>query len=68
MRLSDFQERPRFFVSAKVEHEMQVSNPVIDKFQLGQLARDLNRLVERSKFHEVANKPKLKRKSRQRRF
>jgi hypothetical protein len=61
MRLSDFQERPRFYVAAKVEHEMQVSNPVIDKFQLGQLARDLNRLVERSTPKDHVSKANLRR-------
>ena len=49
IRLSDFKERPRFYVAAKKEIELQVSKLTIDKFQLGQLARDLNRLVESSR-------------------
>ncbi len=68
MRLSEFKERPKFFVSAKMEKQMQQPKPLIDKFQLAQLARDLNRLMEKSRFHELGNKPKLKRKSRSRRF
>ena len=48
IRLSEFEERPRFFISARAEKELQIPKPVIDKFQLAQWARDLNRLVERN--------------------
>jgi len=49
IRLSEFEERPRFYVSAKAEKDLLIQKPVIDKFQLAQWARDLNRLVEKSK-------------------
>jgi len=70
MRLSDFKERPRFYVSAKVEKEMQHSNQGIDKFQVAQWARDLNRLVEKSKESNSKSRLKFNRKgkSKQRRF
>jgi hypothetical protein len=47
---------------------MQVLNPVIDTFQLGQLARDLNRLVERSKDYESIKRPMLKKSKKQKRL
>ncbi|WP_346861169.1 relaxase/mobilization nuclease domain-containing protein [uncultured Draconibacterium sp.] len=62
IRLSDFTERPKFFVSAKMEKGIQQPRPVIDRFQLGQLVRDLNRLVERSGTNESSKKQHLKRK------
>jgi hypothetical protein len=62
IRLSDFKERPKFYVSEKMGKEMQPLNQVIDKFQLSQLARDLNRLVERSTKPESKKKQRLKRK------
>jgi hypothetical protein len=62
IRLSDFTERPKFYVSAKMEKEMQQPKPVIDRFQLGQLVRDLNRLVERSRIPDSKSKHKLKQK------
>ncbi len=52
IRLSDFEERPKFYVSARAEQELQIQKPLIDTFLLAQLARDLNRLVERSKSNE----------------
>ncbi|WP_372934759.1 relaxase/mobilization nuclease domain-containing protein [Mariniphaga sediminis] len=70
IRLSKFKERPRFYVSAKVEQTVEISTPVIDKFQLAQWARDLNRVVERSKIKnsKPISKFKLKKKSRPKRF
>ncbi len=68
MRLSEFDERPRFYVSVREEKKLQIQKSVIDKFQLGQLARDLNRLVERSRTKELTKQPRLKRKGKQRRF
>jgi hypothetical protein len=50
IRLSEFGERPKFYVSARVEKELQISKPVIDKFQLAQWARDINRLVEKNNY------------------
>jgi hypothetical protein len=64
IRLSKFKEQPRFYVSAKVEKELEISKPVIDKFQLAQWARDLNRLIEQSRFSEPKKQQKLKRKKK----
>ncbi|MCK5632865.1 relaxase/mobilization nuclease domain-containing protein [bacterium] len=64
--LSKFKERPKFYQTTKQINEQtqiadkQFSNPVIDKFQLGQLARDLNRLVERNTYPESKLKQRLK--------
>ena len=70
IRLSEFQERPKFYVSTKAEHELQIQKPMIDKFQLAQWARDLNRLVEKTNTNISKSKSYLKRKSKgkQRRF
>ena len=56
IRLSDFEERPKFYVSARAEQELQIQKPLIDKFQLAQWARDLNRLIEKSKSIENESK------------
>ncbi len=68
IRLSEFQERPRFYVSTRVEQELQIPKPVIDKFQLAQWARDLNRLVERNKGPGKAAKPKIRRRKQGKRY
>ena len=69
MRLSEFDERPKFYVSARAEKELQIQKLLIDKFQLAQWARDLNRLAERSGGQELRNKPFLKKiKGKQKRF
>ena len=70
MRLSEFGERSRFYLSATAEQELQIHNPVIDKFQLAQWARDLNRLVERSinRRHERKSINKLRNKRKGRRL
>ena len=68
MRLSDFKERPKFYVAAKVEKEIQQPKPIIDRFQLGQWARDLNRLVERSKQPENKITQRVKRNKRGKRL
>lgn len=68
IRLSNFTERPKFYLTEKLGKELQVSNQVIDKFHLAQLVRDLNRLVERSIARESVKKQKLKRKLKHRRF
>ncbi len=64
--LSKFQERPRFYLSAKTEQEIQVPTQMIDQFQLAQWARDMNRLVEKSKGRkkEPAQKYKVKKRDR----
>lgn len=68
IHLSDFSERPKFFVSDKVEKEIQQPKPVIDWFQLGQLVRDLNQFVERSTMTESNKRQHLKRKRKQKRY
>ena len=68
IRLSEFEERPRFYVSARAERELQIYKPVIDKYQLAQWARDLNRLVEKNRTTESNRKQRLKRKGKQKRF
>ena len=70
IRLSEFEEVPKFYVSVRTEHELQIQKPMIDKFQLAQWARDLNRLVEKTNTNNSKSKSYLKRKSKgkQRRF
>ena len=76
IRLSNFKEKPKFYLSenqklsiGKNEKEHQLdSAPKFDKFQMAQLVRNLNRLVERSRLHESKSTPKLKRKRKQQRF
>ncbi|KJF45493.1 relaxase/mobilization nuclease domain-containing protein [Draconibacterium sediminis] len=66
IRLSEFQERPRFYFTAKAEQEIQIPTQVIDQFQLAQWARDLNRLVEKSKGRKKELNMKYKVKNRDR--
>nr|WP_319511877.1 relaxase/mobilization nuclease domain-containing protein [uncultured Draconibacterium sp.] len=60
IRLSEFQERSRFYVSAKAEQEIQMQTQVIDQFQLAQWARDVNRLIEKSNRRKRELKSKYK--------
>lgn len=53
IRLSNFKEGPRFYVGLQTGPEMQVNKQMIDKFQIAQWVRDLNRLVEKNKESEV---------------
>jgi len=66
IRLSEFEERPRFHHSQSAEQEQQVASPMIDEFQLAQWARDVNRLIERSnrRKKEPAMKYKVKNRDR----
>ncbi len=74
IRLSKFKERPKFYQTTKQINEetriseKQISNQIVDKFQLGQLARDLNRLVERSRMPEFEKRQMLKKRPKQKRF
>jgi len=64
IRLSHFKEKPKFYLSENQEKSLgkkekeyrQEQKPTFDKFQLAQLARDLNRLVERSQQPKIKNK------------
>ena len=49
IRLSEFRERPKFYLAKSAEQEIQMQTQVIDQFQLAQWARDVNRLVEKSR-------------------
>ena len=66
IRLSEFKERPRFYISQKAEQNIQVSTQVIDQFQLAQWARDVNRLVEKSKGRKKEPHKKYRVKNRDR--
>ena len=70
IRLSEFVNRPEFYVSARIEQEFQSQKQVIDKFQLAQWARDLNRLIEKNKTHKLRSNPRIRKRSfgKQRRF
>ena len=70
MHLSEFENRPRFYVSARIEKNLQILNLTIDKFQMAQWARDLNRLVERSKIADSKTRQRLKKevKAKQKRY
>ncbi|WP_167619105.1 relaxase/mobilization nuclease domain-containing protein [Maribellus sediminis] len=69
IRLSEFEERPRFHLSQSADKELQIASPMIDEFQLAQWARDVNRLMtEKSKNPQYVKKQMLKRKRNLRRF
>jgi hypothetical protein len=60
IRLSNFKEGPRFYVGLQTGPEMQVNKQMIDKFHIAQWVRDLNRLVDRSRFSEQNKQQQLK--------
>ena len=66
IRLSEFQERPKFYLAKTAEQEIQMQTQVIDQFQLAQWARDLNRLVEKSKERKKEPHKRYRVKSRDR--
>jgi hypothetical protein len=68
IRLSNFKEGPKFYKGLQAENESQINKQMLDKFQIAQWVRDLNRLLERSKTHEKTAKPKLKKKGRSRKL
>jgi len=76
IRLSNFKEKPRFYLSesqklsiGKNEKEYQLDTaPKFDKFQMAQLLRDLNRIVERSRKPDSRIKQRIKKKGKQRRY
>jgi hypothetical protein len=61
IRLSNFEEGPGFYKVLETEKESQINKQALDKFQIVQWVRDLNRLVDKSKESEVK---KLKFKKR----
>jgi hypothetical protein len=66
MKLSAFDIRPKFHLGQKTVLEINLTKPPVDNFQLAQLARDLNRLVERSRKPDYNPNRKLKRKNNKR--
>lgn len=70
IRLSNFKEKPKFYLTENKEISLgkkekeyqQEQKPTFDKFQLAQLARDLNRLVEKSRKPDSKLKPRIQRK------
>jgi hypothetical protein len=76
IRLSNFKEKPRFYLSesqklsiGENEKEYQLdSTPKFDKFKMAQLARDLNRLIEKSRFSEQKKQQQLKKRRKGKRF
>jgi len=68
IRLSNFKDGPKFYIGLQTGTERQENKLVLDKFQIAQWVRNLNRLVERSKTHEKTAKPKLKKKGRSRKL
>nr|WP_319269581.1 relaxase/mobilization nuclease domain-containing protein [uncultured Draconibacterium sp.] len=66
IRLSAFQERPRFYASKSAEKKLHITAQEIDQFQLAQWARDLNRLVEKSKGRKKEPDIKYRVKNRDR--
>lgn len=76
IRLSKFKNKPRFYSAQQKLEETettrnrQQSKPPqeLDLQKLGVLARDLNKITDRSNQRESISKPKLKRKGKQKRF
>lgn len=62
IRLSNFKDGPKFYKSLQVENESQINKQVLDKFQITQWVRDLNRLVERSREPDLKLKQRVQRK------
>jgi hypothetical protein len=62
IRLSNFKEEPKFYVGLQTEKENQVNKQVLDKFQIAQWVRNLNRLVERSREPDSKLKQRVQRK------
>jgi hypothetical protein len=64
MKLSIFEERPKFHVSERMRRESQYTVPTVGKYQIAQWVRDLNRLIEINEKNESGSKQKLKRKNK----
>ncbi len=62
IRLSEFDERSRFYLSQSAVKELQIASPMIDEFQLAQWVRDLNRLIESNRKFEPEKEQMLKRR------
>nr|WP_320023117.1 hypothetical protein [uncultured Draconibacterium sp.] len=64
IRLSEFEEKPRFYPSKSVEKKLHSKVQDIDQFQLAQWARDVNRLIERNNRRKKESNMKYKVKNR----
>lgn len=60
MKLSDFYVKPNFYPGQKTILEINLVQPPVDNFQLAQLARDLNRLIENTKKLNSNEKQKVR--------
>ncbi len=68
IRLSELEERPRSYVSVKAGQEIQSTWPAIDKFELAQWARDVNRLIEKSKDSNLEINHFIEKRKKQKRI
>ncbi len=60
IRLSNFKDRPKFYKGLQAENESQINKQVLDKFQIAQWVRDLNKLFEKNKLPYSGKMQKLK--------
>lgn len=70
IRLSNFKDGPKFYKGLQAENESQINKQVLDKFQIAQWVRDLNRLANATRSSEQNKqvKLKMKKKGKQRRL
>jgi hypothetical protein len=66
IRLSNFKEGPKFYKSLQAENESQINKQVLDKFQIAQWVRDLNKLFDKNKLPDSGKMQKLKRNRKKR--
>jgi len=69
IRLSNFKEGPKFYKGLQAENDSQINQinkQVLDKFQIAQWVRDLNKLLEKNKLHDSGKLQKLKRNRKKR--
>jgi hypothetical protein len=62
IRLSNFKEGPGFYKVLETEKESRINKQVLDKFQIAQWVRDLNRLVDSCNSPNSNSNGKIKRK------
>ena len=64
IRLSNFTEGPKFYKVLETGTERQENKLVLDKFQIAQWVRDLNRLANAARYSEQNKQVKLKTKKK----
>jgi hypothetical protein len=62
IRLSNFKEGPGFYKVLETEKESQINKQALDKFQIAQWVRELNRLVDSCNRPNSNSNGKIKRK------